>query len=456
MSQLGAEIHEFLGTAFAGLWVGGEVQRPHLARSGHLYLELVEKGGGDHIVGRLDAVIFRGDLRRIRPALARAGVDLEEGQTLRCFGGLDLYPPSGRLQLVVREIDPLFTVGALAQRRRETLHALERAGLIDANRALPLPALPLRLGLVGSRGSAGVADFLATLEASPWAFQVELVDAAVQGARAELELVGALRRLEERLARGEPFDAFVLVRGGGSRTDLSAFDTRRVAEAVARASRPVLTGLGHEIDESVTDRVAHLACKTPTGVAEHLCQRVAAAERELLSLTGRIGRIAGSRLSLQRAKLERGADRLRLAEVRLERLDRRMAEIGRRAAVAAEVRLRAERRRTQTLSRRLVEPLHRRLRAAEQARDTSAVALADAASRRLRVASERLRSLERLCAELSPKRVLARGFSITRHDDRVVRDAGAITAGSVLSTELERGAITSRVEGLRTDGEGAP
>jgi exodeoxyribonuclease VII large subunit len=454
VSQLGAEIQEFLGTAFAGLWVGGEVQRPRLARSGHLYLELVEKGRGDEIVGRLDAVIFRADLRRARAALVRAGVEIEEGQTLRCFGGLDLFPPSGRLQLIVREVDPLFTVGALAQRRRETLLALERAGLLELNRGLALAALPLRLALVGSAGSAGVADFLSTLEASPWAFEVELLDVAVQGARAEEELSAAFRRLEERVARGGRFDAFVLVRGGGSRSDLATFDARRVAEAVARASRPVLTGLGHEIDESVTDRVAHRAFKTPTGVAEFLCQRVADAEREVRSLAGRISRVASARLSLQRAKLERAADRLRLAGVRLERLDRRLSEIARRATAAARARLRTELRRTDVLGRRVVDPVRHRLRAAEQAHIATATALSVSVARRLRTANEKLRALERLCAELAPGRVLARGFSITRQDGKVVRDARQLATGSVLATELERGEISSRIEGLSDRGVG--
>lgn len=452
MSQLGTEIQEFLGTAFAGLWVGGEVQRPSLARSGHLYLELVEKGRGDRVIGKLDAVLFRGDLRRVRATLARAGVELEEGQTLRCFGSLDLYPPSGRLQLIVREVDPLFTVGALAQRRRETFEALERAGLVELNRGLALGPLPLRLGLIGSSGSAGVADFQATLAASPWAFDVEVLDVAVQGASAELEIAGALRRLDERVASGRGFDAFVLVRGGGSRTDLATFDTRRVAEAVARASRPVLTGLGHEIDESVTDRVAHRAFKTPTGVAEFLCQRVEAADRKLGSLAGRISRVAGGRLALQRTRLERAADRLRLAEVRLERLDRRIAELARRTATAARQRLQAERRRTEALSRRLVEPIRHRLRAAQQAESATTVALAESATRRLRVATERVRSLERLCSELSPGRLLARGYSITRQGGSVVRDASRLEVDSLLVTELERGEITSRVEALRGGG----
>jgi exodeoxyribonuclease VII large subunit len=455
VSQLGAEIQEFLGTAFAGLWVAGEVQRPVAARSGHLYFELVEKGSGDQVIGRLDAVLFRSDYRRVRAALGRAGVELVEGETLRCFGGLDLYPPSGRLQLVVREVDPLFTVGALAQRRRDTLRQLEVAGLLELNRRLDLPRVPLRVALIASAGSAGAADFLATLESSPWAFSVELLDVAVQGARAEGELVAALGRVERRVAAGQAFDLIALVRGGGARTDLAVFDSRRVAEAVARASRPVLTGLGHEIDQSVTDRVAHRAFKTPTGVAEFLCQRVAEAERALLGLAARVGLAAGASVRRGASRVERAADRVRLAGVRLERLDRRLAELGRKVALAARERVRADRRRVAGSTQRLAVPVRRRLAVSRGRQTVIAQALSRAAAGRLRAAAASVAALDRLCAELSPQRVLARGYSITRDSaGRTLRDAGRAAVGAVIVTRLERGELSSRVEATRHGEEG--
>ncbi|KAB2950622.1 MAG: exodeoxyribonuclease VII large subunit, partial [Thermoanaerobaculia bacterium] len=273
VSELGRQVQELVREAFDSVWVAGEIARFRPSASGHQYFDLVEKGEGDRIVGTLQAVVWRGEWARLRPVLERAGERLADGLAVRCRVTLDFYPPGGRLQAQVREIDPTFTLGELERRRRETIAGLEASGLLAANRARALPELPLAIGLVSSQGSAAYHDFLATLAESGFGFRVLFVHAAVQGAEAEREVVSALE-----LLGAAPVDAIALVRGGGSRTDLAAFDSRAVAEAVARSPKPVLTGLGHEIDVSVADLTAHRAFKTPTKVAEFLVARLAEGE----------------------------------------------------------------------------------------------------------------------------------------------------------------------------------
>ena len=162
-------------------------------------------------------------------------------------------------------MDPAFTLGLLERRRRETLAALAAAGLLEKNRALSLCDLPLTIGLVTSHGSAAYHDFLSGLSESGYGFRVIFIHAAMQGRDAEREVASALASLA-----GIGIDCAVLIRGGGSRTDLAAFDSRRIAEAIAGAPFPVLTGLGHEIDRSIADMTAPTAFKTPTTVAEFL------------------------------------------------------------------------------------------------------------------------------------------------------------------------------------------
>src|SRR5581483_3981355 len=234
VAELGDEIRAFLGEAFPGVWVSGEVQRLRPSRNGHLYFELVEKGQGDQIVGKLDAVIWRTDLQRLKKELQTTGQELVEGIEVRCLAGVEFYPPGGRMQLCVRELDALFSLGLLARRRQETLAFLAEAGLLERNRALPLSPVPLRIGLVTSHGSAAFHDFVTTLRDSGYCFEVTLVHAAVQGPLAEREVASALRALA-RLG----VDCAVLVRGGGARSDLAAFDSRRIAEAIARLPVPV-------------------------------------------------------------------------------------------------------------------------------------------------------------------------------------------------------------------------
>jgi exodeoxyribonuclease VII large subunit len=399
VSQLGREIQELLREAFASVWVAGEVSRPRAHASGHQYFDLVEKGEGDRVVGCLGAVVWRADWARLRPALERAGATLADGVAIRCRVTLDYYPPNGRLQAQVREIDPTFTLGELERRRRETLAALEAAGLVGANRALPLPALPLAIGLVSSQGSAAYHDFLATLAESGFGFCVLFVHAAVQGTEAEREVVAALE-----LLAGRPVDLIALVRGGGSRTDLAAFDSRAIAEAVARSPKPVLTGLGHETDVAVADLVAHRAFKTPTKVAEFLVARLGEGEAAVERLRVALGRAA---------RLPLGAARERL--------------------------LGAERRATAARGR---------IERAESARQVLAWRLAGAARARLATAAERLEGRARLIASLGPASTLGRGFSITRTAaGELVRRPEQVAAGTRLVTELAGGTLASRVEG---------
>lgn len=403
VSRLGGEIKQFLNQAFDSVWVEGELQRVRRVARGHLYFELVEKGGGDApdaIVGRLDGVVWRTDLERLERALVRSGVAglFEDGRRVRCRAGVDFYPPSGKAQLVLRDVDAAFALGLLAQRRRETLAALEALGLLEAQRRLAWPILPLGIGLVTSEGSAAYHDFVATLRESGYGFRLAIVHAAVQGARAEAEMVAALRALE-----GAVCDCVVLVRGGGGRADLAAFDGRRLAEAIARHPRPVLTGLGHEIDDTVADRVAHRALKTPTQVAEFLVARVRAAEAE----------VEGRRAGLLRAA-RRSTDEARRTLAR-----------ARSGLLLGVSRLHAGRARLSALSR----------------------SLRAAAPRRLVAIDADLKHRARLLEGLRPERVLARGYSVTRTaEGTLVRAAAAVAAGQVLRTSLAAGWIASRVE----------
>jgi exodeoxyribonuclease VII large subunit len=394
--------------------------------------------------------LWRRDAQRLLPALRRAGVELAEGTALRCFGSVDFFPPTGRLQLTVSGLDPLFSVGALAQRRRETLEALASAGLLERNASLRLPEAPLRVGLIGSQGSAGVEDFLATLRATSYAFEVELVHAGVQGAAAEGELVAALERLERQRGRaGAAADSevWVLVRGGGARGDLAAFDGRRLAEAIARASVPVLTGLGHEIDEAVADRVAHRAFKTPTGVAEFLVQRVVAFEARLLAGVRGIAWAASRRLAFDERRVERCRDRLAMVAQRLELRRSRVDRLADRLGTVAQGRLRALTDALESLSGRLAGPAAwRPISRGALAESSFRRRLASASVQRLRLWEERLRQQQRLLEELSPRRVLARGFSITRDaNGALVRSVHQLAVGDVLHSELERGRLDSRV-----------
>ena len=442
VSELCGEIRELVAGTFPEVWVSGEIQRLKSSRAGHLYFELIEKGTDDDIVGKLDVAVWRTYNRQVQARLGRAGAVLAEGQEIRCLGRVDFYERGGRLQLIVSDIDPAFTLGRLELRRRETIEALRRAGLTELNKGLALPRVPLDVALVTSHESAAYHDFLSTLTESPYGFRVTFIHASVQGAPAEGELASALR-----LAAELPVDSIALVRGGGSRADLAVFDSRGVAEAVARAERPVLAGLGHETDQSVVDLVAHAGLKTPTKVAEFLVERVAGSETRLdrIGVDLRhhaLGHLRGARELLGRAEGSIERVRLRLSSAR-----KRWEYLGQGLRRASSASLSRSRREQQAILDRLAAAAPRLVDRRGALPQQISARLLPAARRRLVAGQARIEAYERLCAGLAPSRVLRRGFSITRDDTgRVVRQAAELRKGARIKTQLADGEVASRVE----------
>lgn len=442
VAELCGEIRTFLTEAFPSVWVAGEVNRVFESRRGHVYFELIEKGDGDRIVGKLDAVLWRTNAQRIKKILRDADQTLEEGVEIRCRGNVDFYGAGGRLQLVVDEVDPVFTLGLLARRRAETLAALEAEGLLDLNRSLPFPDLPLTLALITSHESAAYHDFLTTLQESGFGFRVLLIHSAVQGKEAERSIPSALAAL-----RTAGVDCAVLIRGGGSRSDLAVFDHRAIAEAVARAPVPILTGLGHQTDESIADRVSHTALKTPTKVAEFLIERVARAETAVTDLTEGLCRASLDRLRDAREALGSAERGVELARLRLGALESRLGEVARALTRTAHRRLQEEDRRRGELARRLGDATQRRLLRERKEPPRIGERIVAAARSRIRETQATLDGFTRLTRELEPERLLDRGYSLTRDaSGALLKDPTQVTVGDLLTTRLQAGTLRSRVE----------
>ncbi len=449
VGELNHAIAEALVDAFPRqIWVRGEIQQFHKSRNGHAYFELVEKDGGrDRVRAVLRVALFRGEVPGVNRALEEVpGVRLTDGVEVRIRGRVDFYPPVGRLQLVMNGIDPVFTVGRLAADRERVIRTLAGEGVLRANAALELAPVPLRIGLVTSGGSAAYHDFLEELGASGHAFRVAHVDVRVQGGAASRRIAFALRRLAQL-----ELDAIVLVRGGGARSDLAAFDSEIVARAITEMPVPVLTGIGHEVDRTVADEVAHTCCKTPTAAAgvlvshvDDFCARLARISHRVASRRGpgASSRPGSSRASpavsnapcRPRCSASRppstvtrggpstsGAGRLPTRPVRSTHTRRAITVGGARATRQAAAKVAERQERVET-----------------------------AARRGLRTADGRVTGAEARLRGLDPRRVLERGYTITRDSGgRVLTRAAALDAitDGTLVTEFADGTVTSRVEG---------
>jgi exodeoxyribonuclease VII large subunit len=268
VSQLAAVINRTLKAGLGDqIWVRGEIQGYRVSGA-HAYFTLADTSGPTPAV--LNVQLFAQVRNRIRPMLETNRLVLADGVGVRICGQLDFWAQGGRLGLKMSDLDPRFTLGEIALAREAVIEELTVSGLLRANAQRPLSPVPLRVGVVTSQGSAAWHDFISELERSELGFVVTAVDARVQGEDA----VGMVTAGIASLSANSQIDAVVVIRGGGARNELATFDDREIAMAIARCAHPVITGIGHEVDRSVADEVAHTALKTPTACAGFLVQRV--------------------------------------------------------------------------------------------------------------------------------------------------------------------------------------
>jgi len=300
------------------VWVRAELAEVD-ERRGHYYLTLVEKDPEkEALVARGQAVMWdntaRAWQRRNRLVLPAF---LQVGRTVKLQVRADFHERFG-LKFVITDLDPHFTLGQLAQLRQQTLAYLEQAGLLQTNKALALPLAPQRLAIISSPAAAGLQDFLAQLNHNPYGYQFhsQLFPAAVQGSQTSPEVRRQLRTIERRKA---DFDAIVIIRGGGSRTDLADFDERELCVAAAAAGLPILTGIGHETDQSLLDLLAHTALKTPTAVANFLIDRLQQFEQRVALQAQNLDQLQQRALQQARSQLTQFEQQLVLLQRHLVR-----------------------------------------------------------------------------------------------------------------------------------------
>jgi len=393
MTATADAIKDRLGGA---VWVDGEISGPRESR-GHFYFDLVDRDDKGAVVAKVPVALWSRTRTRVDQKLREAGtVRLEEGVKVRIRGPLELWLAGGRLQLSMQDIDPAFTLEALESERERVLAVLRAENLIDRNRTLPLSAMPLHIALITADESAAQADFMHSLVESGLPWQVAFIDSKVQGAGAERTIAAALHT-----AQRMNVDVIALVRGGGSRLDLAVFDHELVARTIATSSRPVFTGIGHEIDTSVSDVVAHTANKTPTACAEALIDIAMNVVHRSEVAWSDIAEIATTTIDSERERLARYA---------------------RHAAIGARTRLTVERHRMTTTTARLSRTIETTTKSEKQSLDLFAARL----------------------SAVDPVRTLARGWSITRTTSgTVVRRTGDVSRGDTLVTTVADGTITS-------------
>lgn len=288
----------------APVWLRAEVAELRENANGHCYLEFVEKdSNSDNIVARMKATIWSSSWRMLKPYFESiTGQTLRVGMNVLVAVTVEFHQLYG-LSLNVRDIDPAFTVGELAARRMQIIRQLEADGVLEMNRNLPFPERPQRIAVISSATAAGYEDFCNQLssETSGFAFYTHLFSAIMQGDQAENSIIAALEKI---YANADIFDVVVIIRGGGATTDLSCFDSYNLALNCAQFPLPVITGIGHQRDNTVLDMVANTSVKTPTAAAALLTEKMQEAEAGLLTVAEEIFSLINEKIVMENRKTD--------------------------------------------------------------------------------------------------------------------------------------------------------
>lgn len=415
-------------TLNAGYWVEAELSEAREVR-GHCYMELIQKEPlSSTPVARASAKCWKNRWGALRPKFERVtGQPLHAGLKVLLWVTASFHEAYG-FAWIVQDIDPTYTLGDMARKRMEIIRQLKAEGVFELQKELLFPMFAQHVAVISSENAAGYGDFCNQLHNNShglW-FSTTLFPAVMQGDQVEPSVIDALNRIYDEADR---FDVVVIIRGGGATADLSGFDTLALAENVANFPIPIITGIGHERDESVLDMVAYQRVKTPTAAAAYIIDNLMAVSLLLDRCQETIVQRIVQRLSLEHARLDRATARIptlfSLVKARQEsRLDRLST------AIASHM---------------------RELLAKEQFRlDRLALGMAPLVQKKMDGEKHRIEQLALRAKSLDPNVLLARGYSITLVNGRIVRDPDTLQVGDVVETRVEKGSFLSTVKETHT------
>jgi len=382
------------------IWVKTELSQVN-ERRGHRYLELVQKGDDQNPVAKAQASVWGRTFKAVVKARGSSAIDvLVAGQEVCLQVEVDFHEVYG-LKLNVLDWDPAFTIGQLALKRIEIVKQLAASGELEKQRQLLLKPVLQRIAVLTSSAAAGYADFKQQLESNPYGYRFgeSLYDISVQGVNVETSLIQAMKQIS---LNASWYDAVVILRGGGSKLDLAGFDRLEIGRAIANCPLPVLVGIGHEIDETLPDLIAHRSLKTPTALASALIDHNTAFESLQIDLAARVGKIAQQHITQEDHRLLTTANRFSQAF---------HAEIARQSNQLA------------LLEKGFFSQVEQRIQTSKQI---------------LRAQAKQLQALD-------PSSVFARGFTLTTRDGKILKNRKGLTKGDEINTYFGDESVNSKV-----------
>lgn len=455
LSELNQQIKFTLSETFDNaFWVIAEISQVSINRNGHCYLELIEKDEKTNkLTAKSRATIWNYTFQMLKPYFESAtGLEFDTELKIMVKAHVSFHELYG-LSLNILDIDPTYTLGDLARKRQEIIEQLKDEGVFEMNKELKMPAITQKIAVISSETAAGFGDFMNQLENNSFgfAFEVKLFQATMQGEKAEMSIIQALERIFEHI---DFFDVVVIIRGGGAKSDLSCFDSYDLAYFVTQFPKPVITGIGHERDESILDMVAHTQLKTPTAVAEFLINRLADFENRLFELqnsfTSFVQRYISQKaltinhLAAQSKPIVSGS--LKQKNNKLSNLMQRFHYSTKMYVANQEARLQSQ---VSDYRYQTWNYLSNKKRDSELVKQKMKLSLAHYLNKQ----NNRLELFQKSIQYLSPEKILKRGFSITLQDGNIIKNAADVVKNKPIETRLFDGLIKSTVDEIQSKRE---
>lgn len=427
-------------------WVVAEISEMKENFAGHCYLELIEKHPDDkNVRARARAIIWSKRYRFLKSFFENTtGESLREGLNILIKTKVEYHELYG-LSLVITDIDPAFTIGEVAMKRQLVIKKLEQEGVFSMNKELNIPAVPQRIAIISSGSAAGYTDFINQLNGNSfgYTFHTALIESAMQGTETEHGVISALDKIANNY---HLFDLVVIIRGGGSQADLSWFDSYNIAYHVTQFPLPVITGIGHEKDLSVTDMVANISLKTPTAVANYLIDCVSQTEDHIIEMSAEIKNI--SRIIIDKNNNLIESFRIKLfpvVQVKISKMKEKLSEI-----IIEIINIGKE-----NIFKASLIPANHNSKLASSVKSFSSVKktvidrmvqnLFTRSSDSLNRNSTKLDGLKNSLNILNPERVLERGYTITLLNGRILKKTDQVMINDFIDTQFNDGVLKSRV-----------
>lgn len=447
LKELQGQIKEQLSESFSyPIWIVAEINTLTHHRSGHCYLELVQKSKRTNsIEAQARATIWSSKFLFINSFFeSETGSELAAGMNVMLQVTVTYHEVYG-LSLNVIGINPTYTIGDMERAKKEIIDRLIKEDLFDLNKALTFPSVIQNIAVVSSASAAGYGDFVNHIQTNIYGYNINitLFEAIMQGENTESSVLNALSAIDNEYKK---FDAIAIIRGGGSKNDLSWFDNYNISAAVAQSKLPVISGIGHERDESIVDMVANTRMKTPTAVANFIIDYNAEYESHIDATANDIFMLAHDILVAK----ERQLDGLTMGILKVRK--RLANELEKCNTIFSDIRLalNSKIKEENILLKQISEKIERepKLVLSEKEKELANIksSLATSIRHKLEKANEKINFLEYRVTLNDPKTILKRGYSISKVNGKVVTSNSEIHEGDILETVLYDGSVRSVVK----------